>query len=79
MVHDPEVCAGRNCAIHEPSDHIMRDFLLHWRWDRRIVERICPHGIGHPDPDDLWFQVNVLGNDSAGIHGCDGCCHQREV
>lgn len=30
-------------------------------------ERTCPHGVGHPDPDD------VLNEDK--VHGCDGCCH----
>jgi hypothetical protein len=33
------------------------------------MERICPHGIGHPDPDDPAFK-----NPIEGVHGCDGCC-----
>lgn len=33
------------------------------------MERICPHGVGHPDPDEIDLEVNAKG-----IHGCDGCC-----
>ena len=56
------------CCIHAPSDHPLAGAPLHWRYDRRIVERICTHGIGHPDPDDRHR------NSSDGTHGCDGCC-----
>lgn len=75
IVHDESDCKGLypwdttyNCPIHNPSDHTMRAFPTHWRGDRGIMERICPHGVGHPDPDD----VNVRNGD--GVHGCDGCC-----
>lgn len=34
------------------------------------MERICKHGIGHPDPDDLKVQSSW----AEGVHGCDGCC-----
>lgn len=73
-VHPPEACVGRPCVIHNPSDHSMRDLPLHWRGDRALFERICEHGVGHPDPDDLHYHVNVAGDTSAGVHGCDGCC-----
>lgn len=55
----------------------MRDFKTHWRDDRKLMERICPHGVGHPDPDDIAFKRRVLGDKFANleaIHGCDGCC-----
>jgi hypothetical protein len=26
-----------------------------WRGDTRVMERICPHGIGHPDPDHMAY------------------------
>lgn len=76
MVHDRDKCAGEFCCIHNPSDHPLRNAELNWRADRRIMERFCDHGVGHPDPDDLWYRVNVLSNDPkyAGVHGCDGCC-----
>lgn len=75
-VHERGQCAGEHCCIHNPSDHPLRDAELNWRADRRIMERFCSHGVGHPDPDDISFRVNKLGEDPkyAGVHGCDGCC-----
>ena len=64
-VHSSDECAGEYCTIHNMSNHAMRAFPQHWRSDRRIMERICPHGIGHPDPDDPTADT---------VHGCDGCC-----
>lgn len=69
------------CAVHNRSDHIMRGFPQLWRSDRALMERLCPHGIGHPDPDHLYFVRMTHGEDTArteGIHGCDGCCHKEE-
>ncbi len=69
-VHLPEKCAGSACVVHNPSNHHMRDWPLNWRDDRGMMERICPHGVGHPDPDSQR---------SDGVHGCcnDGCCRGR--
>lgn len=51
----------------------MRDWMLHWRNDRAVFERICEHGIGHYDPDqfDYWRET---GQEWQTIHGCDGDC-----
>ena len=69
-VHAKNTCKGDHCAIHNPSDHHMRDWKLIWRNDRGCFERLCPeHGVGHPDPDDLNHD---------GIHGCCGCCHSKK-
>lgn len=72
-VHPMDNCAGSACVVHNPTDHHMRRFRLLWRGDRKIFERICPHGIGHPDPDqfDFWRKADRL---YEGVHGCDGCC-----
>lgn len=70
-------CTKFNCVIHNPSDHVMKDWPLNWRGDRGLMERICPHGIGHPDPDDLAFKARTRGEENVryeGVHGCDGCC-----
>lgn len=72
-VHDPAKCAGRPCVIHAPSDHHMRTWPLNWRADKGVMERTCPHGTGHPDPDDLAWNVSE-GRDWVGVHGCCGCC-----
>lgn len=63
--HDASACAGEHCVVHNPSDHSMRSFPTFYREDRGITERICPHGVGHPDPDDPTKDR---------VHGCDGCC-----
>ena len=76
-VHSKESCTGDHCVIHNPSDHCMKDFLTHWRSDRHLMERICSHGIGHPDPDHLMYVFKTHGKEAAGnesVHGCDGCC-----
>lgn len=44
-----------------------------WRDDRYLMERQCPHGIGHPDPDHMAY-ARGLGLGDQGVHGCDGCC-----
>lgn len=72
-IHPADRCAGRHCVVHNPSDHHMRSWLLNWRGDKGVMERQCPHGVGHPDPDDATYQRSV-GRDFLTVHGCDGCC-----
>lgn len=72
-VHSRELCERRHCVVHDPSEHHMRGWRMNWRDDRGLMERICPHSIGHPDPDDLAYHRSV-GRDGMGVHGCDGCC-----
>ena len=70
QVHNKGECRGKHCPIHFPSNHCMRDFPTHWRDDRGIMERICPHGVGHPDPDQVMDKAEW-------VHGCDGCCSEE--
>lgn len=70
-VHLKKNCSGGHCVIHSPSSHSMIDFPTHWRSDRGLMERICAHGIGHPDPDAM-----AILPDWEGVHGCDGCCYE---
>lgn len=63
--HDPEACKGRPCPVHNVTSHHMKDWPQNYRPDVGYTERICPHGVGHPDPDDLQHDA---------VHGCDGCC-----
>lgn len=67
--HAADACSGNYCTIHNRSKHSMRKFPQHWRADRAIMERICPHGIGHPDPDEI--NLDIAGRS---IHGCCGIC-----
>lgn len=77
--HPASKCAGEFCCIHNPSPHGMRDWPMMWRADRYLMERICPHGVGHPDPDDLAHKHRIMDQVeydkfAFGVHGCDGCC-----
>lgn len=69
-VHPRSECEAP-CPVHSPSSHHMRDWDQHWRDDRCIMERVCPHGIGHPDPDCRAAQEHPT-------HGCDGCCEPSD-
>ena len=73
IAHHPAKCKGQVCCIHNPSRHHMRYWSQHWRNDRKLMERVCEHGIGHPDPDH-FSRLPVDEQKWVGIHGCDGCC-----
>jgi hypothetical protein len=73
-IHSAKECTGKYCVIHNPSNHHMKDWPLIWREDRGIFERICPCGVGHPDPDALKHEVEYEEDTSARIHGCCGHC-----
>ena len=67
--HHRDTCQGRPCPVHHPSNHPMVSWPQVWRADKRATERVCPHGIGHPDPDDPATDR---------VHGCHGCCTNPE-
>lgn len=72
-------CLGPNCVVHNPSNHPLKDAPITLRADKGgVVERICEHGTGHPDPDDMWFRRTHLGEDLLVLtaHGCCGCCRE---
>lgn len=69
-VHSAERCSGTNCAIHNMSNHHMRSWPQIFREDNATMERVCSHGIGHPDPDSP---------NADWAHGCDGCCDPSSV
>jgi hypothetical protein len=70
-VHDAGVCRGRACTFHNRTDHPLRQYTMNWRADRGIMERICPCGIGHPDPDQFayWAEIDEMWQR---VHGCCG-------
>lgn len=74
-VHSPSDCLGDHpCAIHNtPSDHPLSEAPMFWRQDIGLLERICGHGVGHPDFDSTQWLESV-GKDSHSSHACDGCC-----
>lgn len=66
-VHPGTDCEGRECVVHNPSPHSMRNMALTWRSDRGIFERQCPHGVGHPDPDQkaYWRELAKKGREDS--------------
>lgn len=73
-VHDKRACDGSGCAVHDhPTEHALSEAPLNWREDRNILERICKHGVGHPDYDSALY-LESIGQSVKNIHGCDGCC-----
>jgi hypothetical protein len=76
-VHSADKCAGQPCVMHNPSQHHMVDWPCNWRDDIQLMERLCQHNVGHPDPDCVAYITQMLGE--AVIHGCcaDGCCRPR--
>jgi len=78
VTHTPDKCEGQNCCVHNPSDHHMRSWRMNFRFDKGVMERICPeHGCGHPDPDDAAYWLRI-GKSEMTVHGCCGCCCERE-
>lgn len=78
-VHEKsEDCTTYGCCIHSPTEHHMQRWPLVFRFDwGGVMERRCPHGIGHPDPDYLSFTFRKRGpyaSEAASSHACDRCC-----
>lgn len=71
-VHDEnDYCREVGCMVH--NSQFECDWRYRWRSDRGIMERICEHGVGHPDPDQVSY-FEYEGMSGQNIHGCDGCC-----
>lgn len=74
--HEPNAdCELYGCAIHAPSRNVQNDmgWPYNWRDDRGILERLCKHGVGHPDLDSAAFLARI-DRPEENVHGCDGCC-----
>lgn len=79
LVHNPDRCEGRSCALHNPSEHNMKDMPMILR-ESTLIERQCEHGVGHPDPDSVLYLNTVNNLRMWDIHGCcsEGCC-QKDI
>lgn len=72
-------CHVDGCAIHNPSYHPLSGAKQIIRTDKyMLVEDICKHGVGHPNPDSASFLSKKLGGTSIWVHGCDGCCKETK-
>jgi hypothetical protein len=78
VVHAAGTCRYPDrCVVHNKSQHHMRSWPQWWREDRGMFERLCPHGIGHPDPDQVYYwRMTLVGRyaNAEEVHGCDMCC-----
>lgn len=72
-VHGRHICKDQPCSVHRPSDHPLSEAPRDWCPVSRIMYRLCQHGYGHPDPDDLKVRTWP----AEGRHTCDGCCEMR--
>jgi len=72
-IHQPDALCETVCVVHNPSQGMHRTLTPIWRTDLQILERICPHGIGHPDPDQTLYLAQS-GQMAKVLHSCDGCC-----
>jgi hypothetical protein len=66
-------CYQHGCVVHSPSTWALSDAPYNWRPDRSIMERICSHGVGHPDLDSADY-LTRHGREHENIHACCGCC-----
>lgn len=67
-------CKGTVCTIHNRSDHHLRLWPQQWNPEVYAMERVCVHGIGHTDPDEINQDVVVKFEHEG---KCDGCCVPR--
>ncbi|KQR17261.1 hypothetical protein [Cellulomonas sp. Leaf334] len=76
--HDPAKCADDDASlIHRPSRHPLQSAPMAWHAELGLLERICGHGIHHPDLDALAYARRTRGTsvgDEFAQHDCDGCC-----
>ena len=80
-VHTEDQCAGPHCAIHNPSDHPLKDAPLWFRARAGILitERICECEIGHPDFDWLDFlRIRGMSEEDVATEAVHGCCGHCE-
>ena len=77
ITHTREQCAGSFCALHNPSNHPLRDAVMKWDPSRNLMVRFCAHGIWHPDPDDVAYKhrsTSAYWASMCELHHCDRCC-----
>lgn len=69
---ESDECRTDGCVAHNPTlDHVSNreNWPYFPRGDGRM-ERLCPHGVGHPDPDVArWLQKHHPGY-APYVHGC---------
>ncbi len=65
--------APKGCVLHRPTIHKLTGARQVLRAST-LIEDLCSHGVGHPNPDSAAYLNWRDKTDHWGIHGCDGCC-----
>lgn len=76
-IHGKEGCNGKPCAFHNPTNHHMNSWPLDLNKEKNLLfERVCKHGVRHPDPDSYNYLSSLEPSKSAELmnHDCDNCC-----
>lgn len=73
QTHERTQCIGTWCAVHQPMPGPWADWPRSWRTDRAIMERTCPHGVGHPVAEMYEHSV-AQGRAYDLVHGCCADC-----
>lgn len=64
------------CSIHNPIPGPWSDWPAYWHQDTLRIMRVCPCGVGHPDPSQFawWYTKGAL---ELSAHACCArkCCH----
>lgn len=68
--HRRDECGGA-CCFHGTTIYESCRMPRSWRNDKRIIEHLCPCGIGHPCAAALDYMSKERG-DEQGVHGCCG-------
>jgi hypothetical protein len=72
--HQPSQCSDHPCVIHNTGSlHPLTMEPAFWNAEQGCIERVCYHGVHHPDRDDEAYYIS-MGHGSRDHDDCDGCC-----
>lgn len=71
-------CEEHGCVIHNPTLEAQMIGETFWSLAHGRMERICEHGVHHPDPDAVAWRLRK-GLFPNVDHDCDGCCDPERL
>lgn len=78
-IHSINLCASYACSIHHPSQHLMVGMLQVYDFDKKLMQRVCNHGVKHPDPDDRALHLRSKDGFDLSHTCCSKHCCQPPV
>lgn len=70
-------CEQHGCTVHNPTDPHHPTWPTRWSREHNAFMRVCPHGVQHPDQDEVAWRRRHRSEwdvERALDHECDGCC-----